>query len=169
MIKCYNYTMKNNNKLNKLIAIIEIVGGAIGLFIIVPVIWGITSLLSSGTFSLAIAGSILIFVLGICLYILSVIAGVALWRNSRKGVTLSLIVQAVQIPSLVISGFIYSFISGLAMYLYLDFQSGVWINFNISMFRIYLSSSNNGFVLGINVIALLAFIYLWKLRNNKIN
>ena len=154
--------MKNSENIRKVIAIIELFGGVMGLFIIIPLVAVIANLLASDV-SLSIKTiDTVIFVFATCLYILSIIAGVALWKKSKNGMQLSLFVQGFQIPGFIVPHVSYFFVSGLAIVVSSNLHSNFFVTFYLSRFNIYLTPGATNFVLGLNIIALVAFINLWR-------
>ncbi len=94
------------------IAVLEILGGAIGL-----VVGTLYPLLNS-----AFNASPAIVALDI-LFLLSIIAGVYLWRNREFGLHLSLFLFVLQIPQFALGGISFQFISGISITSMLHFTS----------------------------------------------
>lgn len=155
------------NKAKKLIALYEMIGGIIWIFIFLA--WGISSIVRTVVNTTNLINTsiiILAFIIMIVLYVMTFIAGISLWDGNPKGSFLSIIVQAFQIPYIVIPGITYTFISGL--------QLGAGITITPSNFGIrglaYLGSSSNIYfaripkyvILGINFIPIIIIAYLKK-------
>jgi len=157
-----------NSKSSRMIAIYEMAGGIVGLGII---IFLIPSILASLNIFM-----ILISILAICGYILSFVAGLFLWKKMDKGITLSIICQAIQIPRFVIGSFSYLFISGLEFIIYFSLNNLLLkLKFNFSTyfgshFDISYDPENSKYILiGLNLVALALFIYLRKVLKNRKN
>jgi hypothetical protein len=143
----------------KVIALLLILGGGAGIAIAFP-----AETVATGTEHLAFIASV------VAIFACSIWAGVGLWKGTRKGYIASEVLFALQIPSFTFSGFAYqfyigslfgvSFSSTLASKLNLDFQLGSAVNFQ-------LSSEIENFVLGVNLIAVAALIYLIRASRQK--
>jgi hypothetical protein len=92
----------------RVIALVEAVGGACGFGFVV---WALLSVSVDARTAL-----VALFVLGV--NALSFVAGVALWGRSRAGRTLSIIVQAVQLPKIVTQQMVFLFSFGLDAWVY---------------------------------------------------
>ena len=144
-----------------IIAAYEIIGGVIGL--------GIVSFLAASM--LAEPVIIVICLFFALLFILSIYAGVLLWRKDIRGIDLSIIAQIPQILQLTIPGlFSYSFVSGLSFPLIIEIESAKGsISFDFSLelgssFDFQLRPSEGVSGIGINLIPMAAIIYLYGLR-----
>ena len=96
------------------------------------------------------------------LYALSVIAGIMLWQEKPLGIILSLPILALQIPQFNIGRLSYRFVVGLEITPYLH-SGGFAVNANLSsewQFNIWPQSPP--FAIGINLVALLMFITVFK-------
>jgi len=112
------------NLLLKFIAAVEIFGGCWGLVIM---IYRMTHVLDNLKF-------VIFLLVYLIPFILSIIAGVLLWRNKAAGLSLSLVVQLLQIPYFTLNGLYYSYISGLLLGIRISFLEGMRnFNFNISL------------------------------------
>jgi hypothetical protein len=94
-------------------------------------------------------------IVALCGYILSIVAGVLLYKNSKKGVFLSLLLQIIQIPRISILGFSYYFFSGVAFSLSLP-----KLSINLSKFNIFYSSRDISFSLSVGLMALILAVFL---------
>jgi len=144
----------------RIIAAYEIIGGVLGIATVALPI----SSLRSNPFVAAIG---IFFAL---LFLLSICAGVLLWKNDTLGIDLSILAQLPQTLQLALPGlFSYRFISGLAFSLTMAFEgsdgsssSSISIGFNgASHFSL---NSEGIFLIGINFIAIGLIMYLQKLR-----
>ena len=144
----------------KLIALVEIIGGLVGIG--VTLFYGLQSELN-----------ILLMVINIVfigLYVYSLLAGIWLWRQQHKGLINSIILQSLQIPVIAIPYFTYEFFSGLSFKLGIEFGTTMNIALNYAFelgsrwgFTLLPGASNIG--LNINVIALLFLMSLLKLKD----
>jgi hypothetical protein len=133
-----------------LIALYEIVMGIIGVIQII-------GNYSQGYFQILI----------IMLFILSVIAGVFILARVKYGIILSLLVQALQIPHIVLAGFVFNFLAGPFFIL-----TGTGFNHTGEPIEFGIASiCNIGFIspltagrFGINIFAICIFVYLLRLR-----
>lgn len=165
----YNMTQPSR----KAIAIYEIVGGALGLAMS---IWIITKSYSSIDNDMPVGlkiafAAILIF--PVIIYILSILAGTLLIRNSEKGLNLSILVQAIQLPYFVnILGLSYYMNLGLQTVFSVSLENGTHVNLFIYLgkfFNIdYVQISNDLTTVGINILALLILVALLKIRKNNL-
>jgi hypothetical protein len=102
------------------------------------------------------------------IFVFGIIAGVALIENERAGIVLSRIFQGMQIPFLSSGIIVYKFSCGLGFYL-IRLEMGMghdhWFGFGchyaLHLFR------ESPWAIGVNVVALVFFIYLVRLRKRK--
>jgi hypothetical protein len=102
---------------------------------------------------------------GAAFFLLSITAGGLLLASKLSGSTLSLVVQAVQVLVLVISGFVWSISSGPKVVFGV---SGLSLRFLFdlgSYFEVGMDESVRGIV-GVNLLALFWLIYLVHLRDS---
>lgn len=102
------------------------------------------------------------------LFVWSVNAGVRLWRGEPKGWKWATILFALQVPILTVPGLSYEFFTGLAVKIVgggpeLNFAFNFGANANF-----YLSTETTGLLYGVNVVAILALIYLLRNRPGKV-
>jgi hypothetical protein len=90
-----------------------------------------------------------------------------LWRGEPKGWKASTILFALQVPILTIPGLGYEFYTGIALKIVagdvahmFGFNLGASIDLNVG-------SDVTGFILGVNVVAIAAVIYLLRNRPGK--
>ncbi len=146
-------------RLNRIIAIWEMIGGLLGIIVSIRYM-----------FVLAVKPVELPFyALFIGLYLLSGVAGWYLWKNQRRGISLSILIQALQIPYFSFPGFITYLLTlplGIVVMLYGSFTgSESQIGFHLQLFVLPEWSLRFGgiegqFVLGANVVALICLGYL---------
>ena len=154
----------NKRLMNKIIGLVEICGG----------IWGIMYLivlLYSGFFNEPTGGTYLIFFLFLGFSIFLIKAGLNLFKKDK--IILSLVAQFFQIIQVMMAGVLYQVYGGPFVNVIVSRSSYAGtLNFNFGFktgFSVYLNSQigQNGWILGINVLALLIFIYLftkWRQR-----
>jgi hypothetical protein len=138
----------------RIIAVLEMVGGVAGALLF---IWRLTeSPLSVGTLILAL--------IALAIYVLSTVAGIALWRGRRFGHTASLIVQAIQIPKILSPVIVWTFSLGFDAFLYVvQLNSGVkyGIEFKVLAFhQLFLNYSNAPLGFGLSITAVACLILL---------
>ena len=110
-----------NRLLLQLIALLEITGGLWGLTIM---FYRMGNVLDNFKFLLFLLLYLLPFILSLC-------AGILLWKQKSIGLTLSLVLQLLQIPYFALSGLYYSFISGVLAGIRISFLEGMThYNFN---------------------------------------
>ena len=93
----------------RIISVLEIVGGMAGIGL---VIW---ALLATPFNAL----TLIIAPIPISIYILSLVAGVALWRDNSFGCKASIIVQAIQLPKIVSPLIIFTFSFGFDIWVHI--------------------------------------------------
>lgn len=158
------------NKLNRIISIYEMVGGVVGFGATIFLIFQILPQLLSEEVPLSyqvLSVAILFYAIGG--YLLSFFAGLFLWKQEKKGITLSIWSQIMQIPTFAIAGFSYLFVSGLEFFLITE---GVYsMNFATylgSHWDISYNPEGAPFFIGINFIAIAILVYLMKERNKSL-
>lgn len=156
------------SKVMRLISLYEIIGGILGVcaFIILSMLMFVSPIINKNLLT------ILALIIMVGLYVLSIVAGIILWKDKTKGITLSIIVQAFQIPYVALSGFTYLFVSGL--------QAGAGITFAANSFGLKMlihlgssgtidfSSDSKYLLVGINVVPIIIIYYLRKSRKTNI-
>ena len=147
----------------KFIAAYEIIGGILGI--------GIASYIMGAM--LSVPAVIVIGVFFVLLFLLSTYAGTLLWKKDVRGIDLSIIAQIPQILQITIPGFFsYKFISGLSFPLIFEFdQARGSSSFDFSLgltssFNFQLSPEEDVSLLGINLVAIAAIMYLIGLRKS---
>lgn len=159
------------------ISINEIIGGIFGLaatcFLIGCLIYMQTSNSVQSTLSFSEKINLASPILFLIIYGLSIVAGWRLQNKDPRGLKLSIFIQMAQIIRISIPGAIlYQFTSGFS--LPLDFRFGFGgVSFNINAYFSQisfsiLSSSEEMFLIGTNLIAILSLMHLLQ-RNNSIS
>jgi hypothetical protein len=141
------------------IAGLEVVGG----------LWGIViALWQMMTIPLNAQLAALIMAI-VCLYALSIVAGVGLWLDHSFGCFLSIIVQAIQLPKLLSSQLIFFFSVGFDIYFYWTMfarPSHLMIDIKVGAYhQIFFNSPGTPFGLGMSVPACIFLVKLLKCRS----
>lgn len=144
---------KKTNKSLTWVGIYEIIGGSIGIFLFIMMLFKIP------VFEFT---TVLLLFIILLLFSNSIFAGVQLLRNRKLGINLSLINQSLQLLFFTASGFTYEYISGLGIYLIWGYDNSFipFLNYGISNCQLHFDSQNNSSILGINVVAIFIFIFL---------
>ncbi|RLB72528.1 MAG: hypothetical protein DRH06_03850 [Deltaproteobacteria bacterium] len=138
----------------QLIAILEIVGGIWGLSIM---LYRMGNVLDNFKFLLFLLLYLLPFIFSLC-------SGILLWKQKSIGLTLSLVLQLLQIPYFALAGLYYSFISGVLAGIRISFLEGMThYNFNF-LFGGYCQIQTGLPIgisaFGINLFAVITFVFL---------
>jgi hypothetical protein len=161
--------MKNNQKWNRAISVYEMIGGILGLGITILLILNLLPQLLNQevpAFNKIFLTIIIVYALGG--YLLSFVAGLFLWKNLDKGILLSIIAQAIQIPKVAIVGFSYFFVSGIELFLTISSFSAGFTTYFGSHWNITLYPNNGTFLIGVNIVATIVLISLIKeYKKNK--
>ena len=137
------------------IGALEIFGGITG------VVSTVTTMLQGGFVGFGIIFAMLVIVF--CFF--SLLAGIYLIEGKPKGIKISMVIQAIQIPYLVNSVFAFFIVSGANLLIYIGNPAG-W-NLNITFDWFISLSGGNGTSFGINFISLVAFLALKKIANSN--
>jgi len=133
----------------KLLAIYQIVGGALGIAFIVPAFLSIAGL--------SYASVIFIFA-GFLLHSFSVYCGIMLYRSQSRSLVMSFVCQCLQGISISTPGFFYQFVSGFSFSLYLQSISGdfhIQFGSTFSFFSVQLADNlYDTMMIGFNFVAL---------------
>ncbi|MCK4257382.1 MAG: hypothetical protein KAX49_00295 [Halanaerobiales bacterium] len=146
--------------MKRIIAFHEMLGGVLGVLLFIFFV----------PFRSFFLGPVILIIniIMLSLYVLSFCAGFLMWKGKKSGILLSLIIQVFQIPQFIINGYTYLFICGSMLSINIEyFTSHYGFNFNVhlgSLYHINLMSGQTSLLLGINVIALVIFMYLLKQR-----
>jgi hypothetical protein len=144
--------------MRKMISFIEIAGGILGIVT--------TILLISNNYN----GVMSALFLGIPLmpFILSLSAGILLWKKMKLGIILSAIIQLIQIPIISIKGFFYKFFSGFELSWIYPFPQdinhqvllNIGGNLNWKLGKFYFMTGDYPELIGINLFALMLLVLL---------
>lgn len=107
-------------------------------------------------------------ILSLLPFVLSLIAGIFLWRRSRIGLNLSIILQAIQTMQISINKLFYLFYSGLNFAIGVagdkfGFDLAIGSNFHFLYYKTGLPPN----LMRINLFAIFAVIYLLRMKNIK--
>ena len=88
--------------------------------------------------------------------------GVDLWRNRAPAYKWAKVLLALQIPNIGVPGFAYQFYTAMSLYLSWNGNEGrLGLDFEVaSSISVQVSGSVEGLILGVNLIALAALIYM---------
>ena len=153
----------------KIVSIYEILGGMTGAAVI---LFSIVPVLIKQSARPNILFLYFIVVIFLLLFVLSILGGFFLWRNKGVGYLFSFIVQLIQIPYLVTSILVYTFIAGFSITPYIS-SRGIGITFYLGgRFLFYVGHAVLGYRLGVNLLALFLAIWIlveWKRFQSSIN
>lgn len=131
----------------RIISVFEIVGGVVGIGF---VIWA----LLATPFN---ASNLILAPIIISIYILSLVAGVALWRGKSFGRKASIVVQAIQLPKIVSPLVIFMFSFGFDLWVHIMFTRRFWgrgIEFRVFAFhQLFFNVRDAPLGLGVSIIA----------------
>ena len=157
----------------KIVALLEIVGGAIGFMMIfastifnLHKVWG-TPQLDSPVLRL----KLLIAVIFVVLFVFVVRAGILLYRDERKGYILSVVFQALQVPFVATKYFIYNFVVAFQLQLGIVLDKGQYHFYHVealgSKYMLWFATPVE-LAVSVNVVAVTALIILVDaMRNTK--
>ncbi|AHM60327.1 hypothetical protein D770_10350 [Flammeovirgaceae bacterium 311] len=143
---------KNLNNIIRGLAVYQIFGGILGIGLAIRIIPQLNNLTTL---------SYLLIFLTAAFYVYSIIAGAVLLQHPKRGLTLSLINQALQVLSIAIGTFAYNYVAGFKLGLGIDFIPAWQFNLNLSLssFQLILNAETGRVFIGINFLAL-ALVYL---------
>ena len=146
----------------RIIAVLEIVGGVFGLGLVV---WQLLAA-PSNVFLLLLAP------IATGIYILSLVAGVGLWRGSTFGRKASIVVQSVQAPKVISPLVTFAFSFGLDFWIHQLWYEGMTnLGFNFRLLAFYQLSINvpAPIGLGVSITALVSLVLLRRYDPNSIS
>lgn len=140
-----------NRFLKMIVLLVQIVGGLLGL-----------SLIGQSFLKEHLAQITVIFhIVFIFVFSFGIVAGAALIFKPRLGLVLSAIFQAIQIPFVTGPMVAYSLSSGACLNLYKQ-ATGWGFNFFLGSHYVFYLNSRQPWLIGINIVALVLFIFLVK-------
>jgi hypothetical protein len=159
------YRIKNTKTTLLIISIYQIIGGLFGLGAIAWI------LLRTSTINGVL---LLIFFIAVGLYSFSIKSGCVLLRKDyKRGLIFSIINQFIQIISIAIGGFKYSYYSGGMIDIGFNFTDGFKFNFDfglISKFNFAINVDEKDYFLYVNILAIFLLKVLFDLyRELKVN
>ncbi len=156
---------KNPELNRKLVSLLLMGGGIAGLVI---ALWTELQLLekqfSANRGAAAMMGAFA-FVFGLCIW-----TGVELWRGKPWAFRWAQILLVAQIPTISFSGFTYLFYTGFTLYLSLSTLPNVLVGFQFqlgSAIKTEILPVIEGFVFGLNLVAIAALYLLGKSRTRS--
>ena len=138
-----------NRLLKTIVSLIQIGGGLVGISLIGR------SLLSNRLTN----STVIINIVFILVFFFGIMAGLALLTNSKPGLLMSVVFQAMQIPIFKGSTAAYSLFSGACFNLYRH-KTGFGFNFLFGSSYHFSIGTGNPWLLGVNILALVLFILL---------
>lgn len=151
------------SKLNILICIYEIIGGFFG---VITAIYFIFKLINSENYKLI---DLIIYIFVLALYLATFIGGILLFKGKEKGIIISMIVQAFQIPYVITASCIYCIILGLQIGVSIaiiqpsTIRAVLMCNYGC-ISQIYFLNNVNYIQIGINIIPILIILYLKRIH-----
>lgn len=142
----------------KSIAVYQIIGGLIGLFIL----WTID-------FSSLSTNKVVLSIIAILLFTLSIYSGYLLLKsNLAKGINLSIFLNSIQVISFGVLGYVFKFVSGVCIGLNLDLTEDVLVRllFDVTNFQLNSRGSSDALFLGINFIPIIILYILFKIKDS---
>ncbi len=157
--------------LRYVIALLQAFGGAYGLYVVLRLVSGPDH---EGLFASSTTVALLLLVSA--LYVLSLLAGVALWLRPSAGVGLSIVNQLTQLIELEVPRLTYRFVSG-AVFLVrvmvgtegekIQFGSSFSFELLTSGFLIFFGKPGTTVSISVNLLALAILVWLWRYRRAR--
>ena len=142
----------------KIIAVLEIIGGIFGMLLVV---W----ILAMTPFNPL---SLLILPIVVAIYVLSLIAGIALWRGRKYGRTASIVVQCIQIPKIISPAVVFMFSFGLDLWVHFlraDQFFNMGFEFRVLAFnQFFVNAVGAPFGLGVSIVGCIFLALLLKYK-----
>jgi len=145
-----------------LVSLLEILGGISGIALMVYV-------LAVNHINLA---ALIVWFITVGIYLLSIIAGVRLFKGKSGGRTASIIVQALQIPKIISPAFIFMFSIGLDFWVNIIISPGGDVNAGFQLrtpafSQIFIAVSGAPIGLGVSVTSVIFLFLLIKYGSDK--
>ena len=142
----------------RIISVLEVIGGVFGIGF---VIWWLMAAPTN-------AFTVILVPIPMSIYVLSLVAGVALWRGSSFGRKASIVVQAIQVPKIVSPPIIFMFSFGFDLWVHILFANGfsnLGFEFRFLAFnQFFINVQDGSFGLGVS---LTAIVFLTMLLRHK--
>ena len=152
--------IKKNRIILRVIGLLEIIGGLIGLGVIT---W---FLLKNGLNEFY---TFLIFLIAILFYIFSIFAGIKLLQKLECGIIYSVVLQFLQIIAISLGGYMYKLTSAAHFFIGFNFTKGTF-DFNFSLlsseFQLKITDLNSPDHLYINIWAIMIIYILVNLKES---
>ena len=153
--------MKNKNLYIRVLSWYQMLGGIIGVFLIIWILISVHLLFVEQYF-------LIIFVA--LLYLFSILCGLLLLKNEKKGLKISVVNQILQIISFSILGYAFKYISGLYISFGVDLTNfSVGLYFGTSSWQLLINMETTTCELYINIIPLFLLNYIFKLKKQNSN
>jgi hypothetical protein len=144
------------------IAVLEIIGGVSGPLL---VIWA----LAVSPLNLI---TLVISIFPLCIFMLSVVAGVGLWRGTPFGRNASILIQAIQIPKIISPLMIFVVSVGVDLWIHIvvsELFSNVGFEFKVlAFYQIFFAVPQAPYGLGISVTSCIFLVVLIKYRPGQV-
>ena len=143
-----------------------IVGGSAGVFV---ALWTEKGLLEQGL--AGNRGVAALMGLFACIFGVSTWAGVELWREKPRAFRWAQILLIAQVPNLSFAGFAYHFYTGMTFCLCLSHQASTVTSVEFefgSALKFQFGAQTEGFVLGVNLVAIVALYLLHTSRARSV-
>ncbi len=157
-----------NDRWRKIISIVQFLGGLCGVIFLLSN-WNSVIGHNTTQTDYVISAMVLLFVMVI--YLLSIIAGILLWKRHEKGIMLSQITLSFQLIHIIATTFIFQIIVGASVTLGFNLEPSFGISFNglVSSDAVIGAHSAKNLYLGVNLYALYALIQLSRLKKSISN
>jgi hypothetical protein len=144
----------------RILALILAAGGLLGILM---------SVYAGYTLAQQNMALVLIALAFLCAFAWTMLTGIRLWRGDPRGKTWAKILYGAQIPILTVPGFTYEYYTGLLVGVVGGrVESNLKLQFGASL-SLYLDTSIDDLVYGINLFAIAALVYLVvRLRSNTL-
>ena len=138
------------------IAVLEIVGGAVGILFMAYI-----SIAAGFAFS-----AMVVVPISLGIFVLSLIAGIYLWRQQEFGRKASIVTQFIQLPKLISPAFTFTFSFGFDFFPHITFvdsfvTAGIQFRF-LADGQLFINSQGFPIFLGISLPAIIALQKLWN-------
>ncbi len=143
------------------LALYQLVGGVAGILLTLWVLFRGDLVLTVPVLRLSLfAGG---------LYAFSILCGVLLWRRPRRGLTLSLVNQVLQVLYFSFGAYSFQYVAGLRLGFGLDMVGSWTVKFRmaLSSFQFSIGSETGQKFIGINLVALLLIFWIERLMEKQ--
>jgi hypothetical protein len=142
------------NRWLKAIAILEMIGGVVGILYCPYMIFTSQFVLST----------LVIIALFFVIYLTSLLAGIYLWKGTKFGRTASIVVQIIQLPKFISPALIFMFSFGFDLFVHLTVSSGfskVGVEFRfLADSQLFFANEGAPILIGISIPAAIALVKL---------